>query len=108
MVRPEKIEEKKSLRELNWWRVGGEAEYFAAPETIEQLKAVWHWAWQEKKPLHIISGGSNVLIQDGLLAGVVLSLHALKGIEKVETGDDVIVHCLAGTPKSDVAKVFLQ
>nr|AIA13588.1 UDP-N-acetylenolpyruvoylglucosamine reductase [uncultured bacterium] len=38
-----------------------------------------------------------------------MSLHALKGVEKVETGgDEVLVHCLAGTPKSEVAKVFSQ
>jgi UDP-N-acetylenolpyruvoylglucosamine reductase len=108
MNRPQSVQENISLKELNWWKVGGHAEYFSSPSTIDELKEVVLWAASLKLPLAVISGGSNILVQEGLVKGLVLSMHGLKGIERVETGDSVVVHCLAGTPKSDVAKVFLQ
>ncbi|MCB0350338.1 MAG: UDP-N-acetylmuramate dehydrogenase, partial [Bdellovibrionales bacterium] len=61
-----------------------------------------------KLKIWVISGGSNVLIQDGVVEGLVISLHELKGIEKVQTGEKVLITCLAGTPKSEVAKIFIQ
>jgi UDP-N-acetylmuramate dehydrogenase len=108
MNQPATILNDKSLKELNWWRVGGQAKYFSSPKTVDELKEVWHWAWQNKIKYWVISGGSNILVQDGILNGLLISLHELKGIEKVNTDKDVIIECLAGTPKSDVAKIFLQ
>ncbi len=108
MNQPDFIVENKTLKDLNWWRVGGDAQYFAAPKTIDELKLAWRWAWQKKLKIWVISGGSNVLIQDGVILGLVISMHDLKGIEKVETGEKVLITCFAGTPKSEVAKIFIQ
>lgn len=108
MRTPVHIEKNKTLKDLNWLRVGGVAEFFALPKTVEELKSAWQWAWQNKKKIWVISGGSNVLVQDGVLKGLMISLHDLKGVTKVETGENILLHCLAGTPKSEVAKYFLQ
>lgn len=102
------IKENVSLQELNWWKVGGYAEFYAAPQSIIELQSVWHWAWQKKIKIYIISAGSNVLIQDGLVKGLTLSLHNLKGIEKTEINENILITCLTGTPKSEIAKIFLQ
>lgn len=102
------VSKNHSMKELNWWKVGGEAEFFAAPKSIEELKEVLLWNDKDKQKIWIISGGSNVLVQDGLIRGLVISLHELKGIEKTDVGDHVSVTCLAGTPKAEVARVFLQ
>lgn len=108
MSQPEFLEKNRSLKEINWWRVGGTAEFFALPKTIEELKAAWHWAWQNKKKIWVMSGGSNILMPDGELKGLLISLHELKGITKIETGADILIQCMAGTPKSELAKYFLQ
>lgn len=108
MTTPASIEKNKSLKKLNWWRVGGVVEFFASPKTLEELKSVWHWAWQNKKKIWLVSGGSNILMPDGVLSGVMISLHELKGITKIETGENIWIYCLAGTPKAEVAKYFLQ
>lgn len=108
MNKPGEILEHKSLKDLNWWRVGGQAQYFSAPKSISELKEVWHWAWKNKIKIWVMSGGSNVLIQDGLIHGLVISMHELKGIEKIETGKEVSITCFSGTPKSEIAKIFIQ
>lgn len=107
-MKPLEVKENVPLKNLNWWRVGGEAQYFAAPTNLDELKRVWHWAWEQRLKIWLFSGGSNVLVQDGVLKGFVLSLHEFKGIEKVETNDDITIQCWAGTPKSEIAKIFLQ
>ncbi len=108
MTQPDCIQTNRSLKELNWWRVGGVAEYFAAPTTVEVLKQVLQWAQKHQLPLSILSGGSNVLVPDGVLRGLTLSIHELKGLLQTETGEMIRIRALAGTPKSELAKIFLQ
>ncbi len=109
-MRPQWIQENKSLKPLNWWKVGGEARFFGAPVDATQLHQAWVWAVDQNLPVHVISGGSNVLVKDGVIEGLTLSLHDMKGIlETEETADGFLrVVCLAGTPKSELAKIFLQ
>jgi len=106
--KPNWVEEKKSLRELNWWKVGGIARYFAAPTTMGQLQEVLRFSYQSKLKYWVISGGSNVLVQEGALQGVVISMHSFTGVEVLSTSPDTVIECRAGTPKSEVAKIFLQ
>lgn len=99
----------QSLKELNWWKVGGEAEYFLAPQTEQELSEAISWWQKNPMPIYILSAGSNILIQDGLIKGLVLSLHQLSGVESaIEQSGRLQIICLAGTPKSEIAKIFLQ
>ena len=103
------VQKNVSLRPLNWWKVGGQAEYFSAPVDLDQLKEVYSWAQQKKLKIHIFSGGSNILVKEGLIQGLVLSLHHLKGVVNQQISNDKFeVSAWAGTPKSDVARLFLQ
>ena len=61
--------------------VGGEAEIFVAPSTIEDMKILFALVMNEGCPVYIIGGGSNVLFPDGLIHGVVISTQNLKAIE---------------------------
>ncbi len=122
-MQPNFVEKNKPLRELNTWKVGGQAEFFCAPKTLDEIRSAWSWALAERRSVSVISGGSNVLIPDGTLSGLTLSMHEFAGIEKVDVpkvkesngagGDQtavepIVIHARAGTPKSEVAKIFLQ
>lgn len=107
-MKPSFVIENRSLKELTWFKAGGVAEFFAAPQNIEDLKSVWYWAWRQKLKIWVLSGGSNVLVQDGVLKGLTLSLHEMKGLLQVDSGERVVIRCLAGTAKSEIAKIFLQ
>lgn len=105
----ELIKSRVSLKPLNWWRVGGDAEYFASPSNLEDLKSVYATAQKQNWPIHVLSGGSNILVQDGLIRGLTISMHELKGvIQQNQTNEKYEVVAWAGTPKSEVARLFLQ
>jgi UDP-N-acetylmuramate dehydrogenase len=52
--------------------VGGSADYFGEARTEEELRVCIEWARQEGVPLTILGGGSNVLIPDEGIRGLVL------------------------------------
>ncbi len=79
-------------------RVGGPAEAFVAPENIEALKALVTWSWQKKIPYLIIGNGTNLLVKDSGINGVVIVLTKCpKTISQTEINTDwVIVTAMAG------------
>ena len=68
------------LAPLTTLRVGGMAEYFASIDDEDQLLQACRWAKEQKQRITILAGGSNVLIADSGLAGLVLQIN-IKGRE---------------------------
>lgn len=52
--------------------VGGPAQYFYAPADLPQLLMALSWARTRALPLTVLGGGSNVIIHDDGLAGLVI------------------------------------
>lgn len=103
-----KIEKSVSLKELNWWKVGGRAVEFCQPESIDELKAALSYAAEKNLPIRILSGGSNTLVAEGEISGLTIHLSRLRGVSNLQESEQVSFTCLAGTPKSELAKIFLQ
>ena len=61
--------------------VGGEAELFAAPSSIEDMHILFALAVKDGCPVYVLGGGSNVLFPDGLVKGIVISTQNLTSIE---------------------------
>ena len=53
-----------------WFRLGGPAEYFAEPESVDQLIALIKRCHGEGVPLRMLGQGSNVLVRDEGVPGV--------------------------------------
>lgn len=68
-------QQKVPLAPLTTLQVGGEAEYFASIDNEEQLLQACKWAKEYKQPVTIFSGGSNVLVSDAGLEGLVLQIN---------------------------------
>ena len=102
------IIENKLLSPFTSWQVGGSAQYYAAPESLEQLKALMIHAHKNHWPLSILGGGTNVLVSDEGVKGLVLHTHRLNQITSIQEGDQVVVEALCGTLKSEVLKVFMK
>src|SRR5262249_18417118 len=62
------------LAPLTWFRLGGPAEFLARPRTVEQLVALLARCREADFPYHILSGGSNVLVRDEGVKGLVVPL----------------------------------
>lgn len=63
-----------SLAPETWLQVGGPAQYVVEPRSIDELHAVVLWARDEDVPIRILGGGSNLLVRDTGVPGVVVRL----------------------------------
>jgi UDP-N-acetylmuramate dehydrogenase len=73
------------------FRVGGKAEVLCPVETVERLQAVMAFLHQEAIPYLVIGRGSNLLVKDGGIEGVVLMLKGgLATIEKSLEGGSIV------------------
>jgi len=63
------------LAPLTWYGIGGKADYFITPTTIEQLSQVVREATANSLPIYIIGHGSNLLVSDEGVNGVVVKLE---------------------------------
>ncbi len=69
-----KIQNNIPLAPLTTFKIGGPAKYFVEIETKEELAAAFDWARENKEPVFILAGGSNVLINDKGADGLVLRI----------------------------------
>jgi UDP-N-acetylmuramate dehydrogenase len=62
------------LAPYTWLKTGGAAEYFLTPQNAEELAEVVRLCHQRHIPLRVLGGGSNLLVRDEGVSGVVLHL----------------------------------
>lgn len=60
------------LAPLTTMKVGGPAEYYATVHTTDQLLKLVRWAHRVELPYFILGGGSNILISDAGIRGLVI------------------------------------
>lgn len=65
-----------SLAPLTWFRIGGPAAHLARPRNESELSQIWKRAVREHLPCRVLAGGSNVLVRDDGVAGVVIHLES--------------------------------
>ncbi len=97
-----------SLASLTSWHVGGKADFLAQPKTVDELRAALSWFNSRSIPLTILGGGTNVLVSDRGVRGAVIALGKMSGVAVEERAKRLHVTCLAGTPKSELLRVFLK
>jgi UDP-N-acetylmuramate dehydrogenase len=59
-----------------WFRLGGHASFFARPRTLDELRLVLKRARDASMPFRILGSGSNVLVKDGGVEGLVIQLES--------------------------------
>lgn len=102
------IQTKVNLKNFNSWKVGGDADFFCVPETeIDILQSV-EWAHQRSLPVTLLGGGTNVLISDKGVRGLLIHTVLLKNVKQWEDSERLCVSALAGVAKADVMKIFLK
>ncbi|MGZ3804535.1 MAG: UDP-N-acetylmuramate dehydrogenase [Pseudobdellovibrionaceae bacterium] len=102
------IKKNVSLAEYTSWLVGGVAEFFCLPESVAEVQEAMQWAQEHKQPLTLFGGGTNVLISDKGVRGLVMCMRRFSGLESKEVHGRLEVTALAGTGKSELLKVFLK
>ncbi len=70
------VRQDEILAPYTWLRIGGAAQYFVEPTTPEELRLVFSRCRQAQLPVRILGCGSNLLVRDEGVPGVVISLAA--------------------------------
>ncbi len=70
------VKRAEPLAPHTWFHLGGPAEYFAEPQTVDQLQALVRRCHESQTPVRLLGGGSNVLVRDEGVSGVVIHLSA--------------------------------
>jgi UDP-N-acetylmuramate dehydrogenase len=69
------------------FKIGGPADCFAEPESAGELIALLDLARELGLPVSVIGGGSNLLVADRGIRGLVISLARMCGIERVNAAE---------------------
>lgn len=72
------IKSQVPLATLTSFRVGGPAQWYVAPRNLEALQASLEWALGEELAVTLLGAGSNILVSDRGLAGLVISTRHLR------------------------------
>ena len=72
------IKSSVSLASLTTFRVGGPAEWYVAPRHLEDLQASFEWAHSQGLPVTLLGAGSNLLVSDRGLPGLVICTRYLR------------------------------
>lgn len=70
------VRENEPLAPYTWFRIGGPAEYLAEPTSEAELAALVRRCREVQIPIRIIGGGSNLLVRDQGVSGIVIHLAA--------------------------------
>jgi UDP-N-acetylmuramate dehydrogenase len=70
------VETDYPLARRTWYGLGGPADYFIKPKTVEQLKDVVRRCNENNIRIYVMGFGSNLLISDKGLRGAVIKLEA--------------------------------
>lgn len=88
------------MSEHIYFKVGGPVDILLTPNSIQQVKDAITICKKNEIPFYVIGNGSNILVKDGGIRGVVIKLCELNKIERI--GNKIIAEC--GALLKDVSK----
>ncbi len=74
----------EEMKEHTSFKIGGPADVFVAPEDPEDIKAIIELCRQDNIPFLVMGRGSNLLVRDGGIRGVVIKLGERFKVMKVK------------------------
>ncbi len=83
------------LADKNWFRTGGSARLFAAPQTGHEFAIALAYAHEHNEPIFVLGEGANILISDTGFDGLVIKPQ-LRDISYAIEKDHVLVTAGAG------------
>lgn len=88
------------------FRVGGRADVLVNPSSIVEIENVIQWCSEQAIPYYIIGNGSNLLVGDDGIRGVVIQIG--NDFSEIEVGEDGAIWVQAGCMLSKVANTAME
>jgi UDP-N-acetylmuramate dehydrogenase len=104
------VRQREPLAQRTWLRLGGPAEFFAEPNSVDELAALVRRCRNEDVPIRLLGGGSNILVRDEGVSGMVVSLTSpafsqirISGSRVTAGGGVKLAHAISETVRSGLA-----
>lgn len=88
------------MAEHTSWQVGGPADYYVCPVNLEELIEIVNYCCQHNLPFYILGNGTNLLVLDGGIRGMVINIGPAFSYVKP---DGEKLYAGAGTPMTLLA-----
>lgn len=101
----ERIKKDEPMKKHVTFRVGGNADYFVTVKNADEIAAVINLCKEEKVPYFIMGNGSNLLVGDKGIRGVVIQIA--RDMNEIEVDGETIT-AMAGALLSKIAGAALN
>lgn len=101
----ENVTENEPMSKHTTFRIGGVADIFVTPQSTEDIENIIRIAEETNTPYYIIGNGSNLLVKDEGIRGIVVQIYK-KYSDIVVNDDEVVVQ--SGALLSAVAKKAME
>ena len=82
----------EALAPHTWWKIGGPADAFVTAATSDELAFVLRHVFRRRLPMFVLGSGSNLLVGDGGIRGIVLRLEGdFTALDVRVEGTEVVV-----------------
>jgi UDP-N-acetylmuramate dehydrogenase len=95
-----------SMKEYVSFKIGGNADVMAFPQDAADLRELVKFAWAKKFPLFYLGAGSNLLVRDGGIRGIVINLS--EGMNDIIFLDDMKVVAGSGVRLADLLRECVE
>lgn len=87
----EEILVDEPMKNHTWFEIGGTADLLVIPDSVEKLVRVIEFVHEYQIPAFLIGNGSNLLVRDGGIRGIVIKTERIGKIEVL--GDTIHAEC---------------
>lgn len=75
IIEPAKILKNEPMKKHTSFKIGGNADLLVRAGTIEDVRSVLKFCKENDIPLYVIGNGSNILVKDDGIRGIVLTIQ---------------------------------
>ena len=100
------VEKEEPMQKHTTFRIGGPADLFCSPRSEGQLTEAVRLAKELEIPVTVVSCGSNMLVADKGIRGLVL--HVGEGLQEMGLVSSHIIRCGAGVTMANLCRFALE
>lgn len=101
-----KVLKNEPMKDHTTFKIGGKADIYVKAGSIDDIKKVLNYVKQNQITLTILGNGSNVLVKDQGIRGIVLSVNMQE--YHIHKGKEILVSCDGGVKLANLANILLK
>ncbi len=103
IINQDRILIDEPMKNHTYFQIGGKADYLVIPGSIPELSSLLKYAYQHNIPSMVMGNGSNMLVRDGGIRGIVINTTGLQSYEVKQ--NVIIAEC--GITLEDLANIAM-